>query len=41
MDGMGAAHEDFDGSVVEGGFGVELAGLGEHGGSIEEEVASG
>jgi len=30
MDGMGAAHEDFDGSVVEGRFGVVLARLGEH-----------
>ena len=30
MDGMRAAHEDFDGGVVEGGFRVELARLGEH-----------
>ena len=30
-DGMGAAREDFDGGVVEGGFGVDGAGL-EHAG---------
>ena len=30
VDGMRAAREDFDGGVVKGGFGVELAGLGEH-----------
>jgi len=36
MDSVGAAHEDFDGGVVEGGFGVELAGLGEH--KKEDEV---
>jgi len=31
---VGAAHEDFDGSVVKGGLGVDGAGF-EHGGSIE------
>lgn len=41
MDGVSTAHEDFDGSVVKSGFGIELAGLGEHKESIEEEVASG
>ena len=41
MDGMRAAHEDFNGGVVKGGFGVELARLGEHEESIEEEVATG
>ena len=29
-DGMRAAHKDFDGGVVEDGFGVELPVLGEH-----------
>src|SRR5690242_939255 len=29
-DRMRATHEDFNGGVVQGGFGVELAGLGEH-----------
>jgi hypothetical protein len=36
VDGVGAAHESADGSVMERGAGVELARLGEHGGSIEE-----
>jgi len=40
-DGMRAAREDFDCGVVQSGFGFELAGLGEHAGSIEEKVASG
>jgi hypothetical protein len=40
-DGMRAAHKDFDGSVVQSGFGVKLAGLGEHVGSIEEKRPSG
>ncbi len=35
MDGVGAAHKDFDSGVVELRFGVELAGLAEHGGRIE------
>lgn len=35
VDGMGAAHEDFYGGVVEGGLRVDGARLGEHGGSIE------
>jgi hypothetical protein len=39
MDGMRTPHEDFDGGVVEGGFGIELSRLGEHEGRIEEEVA--
>jgi len=30
VDGVRAAHEDFDGGIVKSGFGVELAGLGEH-----------
>jgi hypothetical protein len=30
MHGMRAAHEDFDGRVVEGGSGVEQARLGKH-----------
>ncbi len=30
VDGVGAAHEGAEGDVVEFGFGVELAGLGEH-----------
>jgi hypothetical protein len=33
---MRAAHENFDGRVVESGFRVELAGLGEH--EKEDEV---
>jgi len=39
-DRVGAARKDFDGGVVEGGLGVDGAGL-EHERSIEEEVASG
>ena len=41
VDGVGAAHEDTKGVVVEVLLGVEFAGAGEHEGSIEEEVASG
>jgi len=37
MDGVCAAHEDFDGGVVKGGLGVELAGLREH----EEKMKQG
>jgi hypothetical protein len=37
---VGAAHQDFDSGVVEGGFGVDGA-RAEHEGSIEEEVVSG
>src|SRR6266404_3999058 len=33
-DGMGAAHQDFDGGVVKGGLGVDRAGV-EQGGRIE------
>ena len=41
VNGVRAPHEDFDGGVVQGGFGIELAGLGEHEERIEEEAASG
>lgn len=34
--GMSAAHKDFDGSVVQGGFGFDLAWLGKH--EKEDEV---
>src|SRR5213078_1839061 len=35
-DGMRAAHEDFDGRFIQGGFCFDLAGLGEH--EKEDEV---
>ncbi len=35
MDGVSAAHEGADGGVVKLGLGFDLAGFGEHGGSIE------
>ena len=34
---MRPAHKDFDGGVVEDGFGVELPGLGEHGKKMKYE----
>ncbi len=30
VDGVGAAHEDFDGCVIEAGLGVDLARAGKH-----------
>ena len=41
MDGMRAAHEYLDGGVVQLGFGVNLAGLKEHEGRIEQEASTG